>query len=482
MSVIRRKAMPHQERCLREHCSGRLIALLLDMRLGKTFVAIRWARRYESPYLVVCPLSVVQTWVDELKLEGRVGVPLLGSQSQRQKTFLHGLERGRRWFITNYEALFIPGKKDALGNPIPEPSWIAEVNWPTVLLDESVNIRNGQTITSQVCCNHLSRAKNKAILSGLPNPEGPLDFFHQFRFLLGSFMGYTNYWEFRHAHFEQYGFKWVPKSGSTKLIRKFVHANAAVVTRRQVKLGGKIVRTSRYVYLPEKSRTAYNELEKYFAYGDVTTKWTVARYAWMRQVASGFPKNTELPVHDKKLDILVSLLNGELITDQCLVWYVFDKEGAAIEGALRKAGIPARRISGAVCVELRNQYHRDFRAGRFQVLCVQVSCGQYGLDLSNTSTAIYFSEPTSHNEYAQSIDRTVHPQKKDPLFVISILAADTIEVDIHKSLLSKRCTSQTMLDTIIEGIRARWKTNKQRRPKRGVKVKKKSRAQMGQYR
>lgn len=474
MSMIRRKAMPHQAKCLQEHCSTRLIALFFDMRLGKSLTAIRWARRYKSPYLVVCPLSVVQTWIDELKLEGRIGVALLGPQEQRQETFLQGLERGRRWFVTNYEALFIPGEKDALGNPIPEPSWIAEVNWPTVLLDESVKIRNGRTITSQVCCDYLSRAKNKAILSGLPNPEGPLDFFYQFRFLLGSFMGYTNFWEFRHAHFEQYGFKWIPKPESTKLIRKFVHANAAVITRRQVELGGKVTRTCRYVYLPERSRAAYDELEKYFAYGDVTTKWTVARYAWMRQVASGFPKNDELPVHNRKLDVLVSLLKDELTTEQCLVWYVFDKEGAAIEGALRKADIPVRRISGAVSVESRSQHHRDFRADRFQVLCMQVSCGQYGLDLSNVSTAVYFSEPTSHNEYAQSIDRTVHPQKKNPLFVISLLAADTIEVDIHNALLSKRCTSQTMLDTTMEGIRSRWKLNQKRRSKKGVKVKKKS--------
>lgn len=474
MSMTRRKMMPHQEKCLRENCSTRLIALLLDMRLGKTLVAIRWARQYESPYLVVCPLSVVQTWIDELKLEGRIGVPLLGSQEQRQETFLQGLERSRRWFVTNYEALFIPGGKNALGNPILEPSWIAGIKWPTVLLDESVKIRNGRTMTSQVCCNHLSRAKNKAILSGLPNPEGPLDFFHQFRFLLGSFMGHTNFWEFRHEHFEQYGFKWVPKPGSSKLIRKFVHANAAVVTRRQVNLGGKVTRTCRYVYLPEKSRTAYDELEKYFAYGDATTKWTVARYVWMRQVASGFPKNTELPVHNRKLDILVPLLKNELAGEQCLVWYVFDKEGAAVEGALRKAGVSVRRISGDVSVDLRDRHHRDFRLDRFQVLCVQVSCGQYGLDLSNVSTAIYFSEPTSHNEYAQSIDRTVHPQKKHPLFVISVVAAGTIEVDIHNALLSKRCTSQTMLDTLMEGIRARWKVNKKGKPKKGVKVKKKS--------
>ncbi|MFH1394652.1 MAG: SNF2-related protein, partial [Candidatus Omnitrophota bacterium] len=66
-----RELFGHQKRVLEWTSSRSKIALFLQMRLGKTLVAIRWVQLAETPIkaLVIAPLSVLHVWESELHKE-----------------------------------------------------------------------------------------------------------------------------------------------------------------------------------------------------------------------------------------------------------------------------------------------------------------------------------------------------------------------------------------------------------------------------
>ena len=125
-----RPLMPHQKSALTWARKFRRIALFLEMRLGKTLVAIRWAKHkpYKTKILVVAPLSVLPTWQEELVKEGVSPNDIQfirGSLSERLKisSYVDG------WFLINYESLRAT------------PS-LASRRWTHMILDESMRIRN----------------------------------------------------------------------------------------------------------------------------------------------------------------------------------------------------------------------------------------------------------------------------------------------------------------------------------------------------
>lgn len=337
-----------------------------------------------------------------------------------------------------------------------DPSFIAEHPWSVVILDESALIRNPKAVRSKVCCKYLSQADYKAILSGLPNPESQLDFFQQMVFLRGEFMGCSNFWRWRIKFFvpDRFGYSWAPKPGTRQLVREAIKSRACIMSKKQAGLGNKHVHECRYVFLPKPVMRKYMKLLHEFAVDGESTKWAVVRYAWLRRIASGCGKEgSDFPLHSRKIIELGDLLTGELSKEQVIVWYCFKTEGNSIEENLRDWGIKAARISGKTPIGIRQKRRKHLESGKIRVLVMQIACGQYGLDLSAASTAIYFSEPPSHDQYAQSKERIEHPKKKEPLLSVSLIAKGTVDEDIRAALQLKRMSSQSMLHGLLEKLR-----------------------------
>ena len=157
-----RESLPHQLDAIAYAFPRSKIALFMEMRLGKSLVAVRWAqRRGAKKVLVVAPLSSLGPWEEELYKER---IPrnqvhyLLGSKTKRLQTS----KNKEGWFLVNYEGL----------RSCPE---ILKQNWKAVILDESTRIRNPKAQITRLLTNELFYVPNRCILSGLPNPESSMD-------------------------------------------------------------------------------------------------------------------------------------------------------------------------------------------------------------------------------------------------------------------------------------------------------------------
>lgn len=444
-----RKAFQHQADVLKRIRGQNRVALFLEMRLGKTLIAIRWARRFPAPRLVVAPLSVLYSWQEELRLEGQTSCLLAGPKADRLYAFQ---KSGTDWALINYEGLY-PGPDGVTPR-------VATYPWSVVILDESVRIRNPKAQITKLCNRRFAAVPNRAVLTGLPNPEGPLDFYEQLRFLGVKLFGCPNYWDFRKRYFvvDSRGYTWSPSMKLLTRLKPAIAEHAIVLSRKKVGLDNQVVTEDRHVELPDAIRRVYDVTERRFALGSEETAWRLTVYTWLMRLVGGRAVNKEGEKfhHDVKLDELASLLTGDLKSEKVLIWFVYRREGRAILKRVRECGRKAAIIHGDVPIEKRQRHRASLKSGKLDTLCLQFQTARYGLDLSAASTAIYYSRTASSDSYHQSLDRIVHPKKKGPLLGIHLVARDTVDERIKDALVEKRIKGPGMLQRLQADLRTKW--------------------------
>lgn len=437
-----RTLFPHQRAALAYAAKRSRIALYMEMRLGKTLVAIRWAMQHKlDRVLMVAPMSVLSGWVDELLAEGvRVSDIhwLLGSAAERR---LIAGEIDTGWALINYEGL----------RTVPD---VLKLPWSGLILDESTRIRNPKAQITKVLLRDAPHIMHRAILSGLPAPESPLDYFCQMAFLHGSFLGMYNYWAFRQRHFipDVRGWTWEPKREARDAIKQEVHKQAFVLTRKAAGLGERKLYEKRVVDMTPAQKQAYTQVAKDFAFRHLETQWATTRLLWMARLAGGFSPDTDHPelISSTKLDELVSLLTGELQYEPVVVWFRFNEELHHASLRLGNERISHRVIIGDTSVEDRRAHVHAFQESAVRVLLMQVKCGKFGLNTSRSSTAIYYSNSYDFEDRAQSEDRIVHPSKKEPLLYIDLITKGTVDSAVVAALRDKHVSSRTFMTRLVD--------------------------------
>lgn len=447
----------------------------MEMRLGKTRVSIAWANAHGCRRnLVVCPVTVIGSWQDELKIVGEPA-PYIMRDPER----LHASAQ-YKWNLTNFEFVRL------------HPN-ISTMDWDAVIVDESTRIKDPKSQVGRALIGGTAKRKvrgteeyervafpgchapHRAILSGLPAPEGPLNYFCQFQFLHGGMLNCRGYYMFRDHFFAPgpMGWDYEPTSRGRFMIKQYLHENAFVLSRKQAGLKNHKVYETRRVELPPALRRAYNKVEKeYIAeyegrhLGD--TQWAMVASTWLARMAGGFlpvqptvdlnEDITDSPgefVSDAKVKELVALVMTELKDQQIIVWYRFNAEIEESISALRKVGIDAAAIMGVTPYATRDQFRRMFAKGEIRIILCQIKCARYGIDLSAADTAIYFSNSYALEERAQSEDRIVHPLKTTPLLYIDLVAANTVDEAVVETLREKHADARYFLSKLIERFRGR---------------------------
>jgi len=434
-----RSLFPHQERAL-EYCrSTKHPALFMEMRLGKTKVMIEWLRRATGKILVVAPLSVVRSWDEELQMEGESRpVLLLGASGEKLASFSAGLEAGAKWFLVNFEGIT---RCQQL---------VSNYRWDAIIVDESTRLKNPKAQVTKTLIQYRANADRRAILSGNPAPEGPLDYCEQFRFLHGSFLGIDSYWKFRNVAFFPVGrgFEWLIKKPFKEKIKYFIQKFTFTCKRADVGLANQKFYEKRMVQMEPEQKKLMKKLESDFVLElpsgeEKQTIWVPVKLAWMARLAGGYVDGKKW--FEGKFEELRSLLLGELKEEQVVVWFRFNSE---IHHALKSYGSLGKDfafIDGTVAEDDRAVVRKNFMEKRIRVLFLQSKVGMFGLDLSCASTAIYFSNNYSSEIRTQSEDRIEHPLKKEPLLIIDLVTEGSLDEDAVKALRRKKKESDSYL-------------------------------------
>jgi len=436
--VSRQSFLPHQTEALAYAHRRKAIGLFLEMRLGKTPVTIRWMRQQKRPkkVLLIAPLDVLpgMQWEAEIKREGEW--PVYMWPSEKPGIWLPAAEHNTAgWYGVNYEAV----------RSRPE---ILDFSWDCIVLDESTKIRNPKAQITKLLLNNTSHIRYRAILSGLPNPESPLDLFCQMKFLHGSFLGYDNFWAFRQAKFTQVGYRWIPRRGVINEIKEEIHRSCFIRSQKQVGMKNRMVFERRYCFMEPAQKRLQKEIETDFTAGESSTKWAPVQHLWLSRLAGGFSP-TKMLISDSKLRLLKRVITEEFPKRRMVIWFRFNNEISVARDLLRDAGVKLAVIRGKTPKWKRPKIQKDFHRGKYRILLMQEKVGQFGLNLSCASIAVYFSNVWDQEVRAQSQQRIAHMMKKVPLLFLDLVTQGSIDEAVLDALQDKKRESRRFLRAVM---------------------------------
>ena len=431
-----RTPYPFQQLVINKIVPKDKIALFMEMRLGKTLCTIHWIKRKGiQKCLIVCPLSVVPVWERELKMEGLEFITCATSN----KDLLSVIEMWPGIVITNYEAL--PRTK------------LADIPWDCVVLDESHRIRRLQAKLSKVCAESFVNVKYKAILTGTPAPESLLDYFQQFKFLIGGFLGITSYYEFKQAYFyTSYGSnKPEVKINMIPIIKSHIKEHSIVLRRSNPLVMKNLKNTKiyeqRYTSLTPEAQKAYNDFElTWFLKArdqqnnkDVFTNWVIVAQNYLHQMSGGFIKGTNEYFSDHKVKEVREVLENEVQGERVIIFSRFRKEIDEICKYLQ-ADFRLKQITGDVPVKKRMEYIDELGENKLDLLVCQIKTASVGINMSCCDTVFYYSNTWEMADRLQSEDRIVGPktEEKSSLLYIDFLTNNTIDIDLYEALQAKK--------------------------------------------
>lgn len=427
--------MKHQVRALEYASPLARVAFFIEMRLGKTLVAIRWTEFNRGfPALVVSPKPVIPPWLNEL-LEEEFAYEDITVIDNKPLSFNEVCP----WWVINYERILAS----------PE---ILKCPWKTIILDESTRIRKPQPKITKLLSRNTNHILNKAILTGYPCPESPMDYFEQMKFLHGNFMHEHTFWHWRRRYFMQLGYEWVAKKGTVEAINNALEGLSFRMTRKEAGVGSKKMFSKRYIKMNGTQTKLYSEVKKDFEYKykkeSKITKWVIVKINWLQRICGGFTPEKTL-ISDNKMHEILHLLRTELKEEKVVVWFKYNAELKHAEKYLKtkrfKVGkFTSKDKSG---VTARGKFKEDI-----QVLLVQPKCGMYGQDWSTSSTSIYYSNWFDGEIRQQSLDRIIHPKKKEPVLIIDLVTKDSIDEDVLDVLGDKRINYALFMSKLLRRL------------------------------
>ena len=137
-----------------------------------------------------------------------------------------------------------------------------------------------------------------------------------------------------------------------------------------------------------------------------------------------------------------------------MIWFDYNEGLRAARAALLNKGFDISVIYGKMSTSLRQKVLSFWKAGNSQVLLAQPRCLQYGVNLSEADTQIYFTTPLSGEIYQQSRDRILRAGDEHPLLTIFLLAKDSIDGDIVH-LVQNKCVKAVSILDVCSAIKRR---------------------------
>jgi len=320
-------------------------AILADMGTGKTLITIAAAGAlYEGgrigKMLVVCPKSIVGVWEAELRkfADFEYGAVALSGDSGKKADALRHMTGGAglQVVIVNYESAWRLEAEIAKWKP------------DFIVCDESSKIKSPQAKQARAMHNIGKAAKYKAILTGTPITNSPLDFFSQYKFVDADVFGASFYsFRARYAIIGGYGnHQIIGYKNMAELVRKAHSIAFRIRIEDAVDLPDKIDEV-RAVELGKSAKAIYKSIdEDSFAelmQGEVTTRNVLTRLLRLSQCTGGFIRDDAdsivQEVSRDKLDALDDILDEcEAAGKKAVVFARFVPEINAIERLLKKRG------------------------------------------------------------------------------------------------------------------------------------------------
>ena len=445
----------HQRNALNQSAEKTQWAYFMEMGTGKTKVTIDnmaylFLQRKIMAALVIAPKSVYTNWESEIETHMPDVI--------KYKTYKWNIDKPRDYhqlsklrdlkiFLINVEALSTKRGFDACVD------YLRENKLNFVVLDESTTIKNRSAKRTKNILALQRLSHMRRILTGSPITKSPLDLYTQCQFLSPELLGFSSYLAFRNRYAEMTDipvgsgrFISVPKyyKRLEELEQKLKQFATRIRKDQCLDLKPK-VRQKRYIELEGESKKIYEKLRTnaLAIVEDSTISFSnkLTEIIKLHQVCNGFTKNDDgeiLTLHKSKINALDEIL--EETDGKVIVWanYLYNIHEIIkfLEDKYGKESVVS--IYGDINVQKRKEaVDRIQTDSKTRFLVGNPTTGGFGLTLTAVNTVIYYSNNYNLEVRMQSEDRAHRMGQKGTVVYIDIVAKNTLDEAIMKSLTSK---------------------------------------------
>jgi SNF2 family DNA or RNA helicase len=508
----------YQQVCLFNFYHTPGYGLLLEQGTGKTPIAIaRICNEAETVFknenrmyraLIVCPKNVRANWQSEFEkfatTEGKITV-LRGTAVDRIRQIYEAItnEEGCKYSIVicSYETLTRSFQALQL------------INWDLGLLDESHYIKSNRTLRFKSAIKLRELCRSRAILTGTPITNTPLDLYTQFEFLGRGYSGFYTWKAFR-KFFGQFriseatGYEMLCGMQNIPFMQERLARYSFIVRQKDVmpelpdrvydQIEIDMTDEQKQIYCEVRDRLAIeieNELDsnrpRQMVVNNVLTK--LLRLA---QITSGFvvwspeydddgnmlqPQMVDRFDPDYKLETLVEILKEKKPTDKTIIWSCWVPNIKTIRARLAIENIDCVTFYGATKDEDRLIAEERFNCDpACKVFLGNPAAGGTGLNLigypppgheiysrngkktpddweTNCNHVIYYSQNWSPTARSQSEKRAHRRGTREPVRVTDLVVPGTIDHEIRVRVLAKQIRAlevsdlRKILDSVLTG-------------------------------
>lgn len=450
-------------------------ALWFDPGLGKTkvaidFMAIKQMKEDLQRILIICPLSAIGVWEDEIPIDHPLSqymaiTPVVGDKEEKLQYLEQTLIHKGEWvqvLIINYDSLIDRGIKT---NPIMK--LIKEWSPQYLIIDEMHYTKNSNAGRSRAVYKIRKRCRWVMGLTGTPIPKNPLDIFGQYKILDETIFG-TRIADFRDMYANMNA-KFPGKVNSFKNLGDMaqkIHTIAYRVKDTECKSLPPLIIQDIPVYFTKKSKKIYTQMcDELVAELDnmevVTAGMAAVKSMKLQQITGGFLMRTDLsideknavkktqvtfPVGTEKLDVFMDLVNRYIDDHKLLVGCRFVWETEQIKARLEKRRINYVIIRGGVDADARTEAKRKFQGDpNCKVIIFQVAAAT-AMTLTAGDIGILYSCTRKWDDYWQWLKRIHREGQTKPVYILRLQVKGTIDRDVYKGLEEKCSYTTSIID------------------------------------
>jgi SNF2 family DNA or RNA helicase len=471
------KPYAHQEEALKRSYDKRNYAYFMEMGCGKSKVLldnITWLAENKKidTVIIVAPKGVYMNWKnseipihlhEDIKSEIYVWRAMA---NKKQKNELMDAIKKRdklRILLVNIESFATTKAVKYLEYFIHRSNFL-------LAIDESTTIKNPKAKRTKAIMKFGQNALYKRILTGSPVTKSPLDLYSQCSFLSFSLLGFDNYWAFQgryaiikqqrmgaHTFQQVVGFK-----NLEELTEKLKIFSYRVTKKDALDLPPKIYMT-RDVELTSTQKQHYETMKNSAVAfledgGLVSAPEVMTRLLRLQQLLCGYLVTDEgetVEIANNRINTMVEVI--EEMEGKVIIWSRFRHDIKKIKKELIKIYGSGAVVTyyGDTTQDDREKAIYGFQNSpevRFFVGNPQV--GGMGITLHAATNMIYYANDFNLETRIQSEDRAHRMGQDKSVLYVDLIAPNTVDVHIVKSLLQKdKLAGKTLGEEVVEWLK-----------------------------
>jgi SNF2 family DNA or RNA helicase len=453
------KPYAHQITALEKSWNKETFAYFMEMGTGKTKVlldnaAMLYDKGKINGILIVAPKGVIKTWheqeipthlPDHIESMTILWQANITKKQQEKLDLLFKSEVSLHILIMNVEA-FSTDKGKTFADKF------LNCHDTLMVIDESTTIKTPTAKRTKSIILLSQKAKYRRIMTGSPVTKNPLDLFSQCQFLDPWLLDFTSYYAFRNRYAEMRtinisgrqvqvvnGFKNLAelsdqlKGFSYRVLKEdCLDLPDKIYMKRNIKLSPDQLKV--YDQMKREALATLNGKQ-------VTTVNVLTQLMRLHQITCGHftaDDGSTQPLPNQRITELMDVLDE--IEGKAIIWAHYQYDILAIIKEIVKVHGPESVVDyyGLTPSDERQDNIRKFQSDpKCRFLIGTPSTGGYGITLTAANTVIYYSNGYDLEKRLQSEDRAHRIGQKKSVTYVDIMAENTVDEKIVKSLRKK---------------------------------------------